>query len=98
MSHRYLILELQKRSIALKEKFIEIGFDMPKTPAPIFSITMYDEEKNGRLRDILLDNGIYPPFIDYPGAPPGGHFRFIMTSETTDEQINLLFDTIKSAI
>ncbi len=98
MEHRHLITDLQKRALALKKRFIEAGFDMPATPAPIFSVTLYDEEKNRRLREILLKNGIYPPFINYPGAPPGGHFRFIITSETTDEQIDLLFETVKSAL
>ena len=98
MSHRLLIQDLQKRSLALKRRFRETGIEMPETPAPIFPVTLYDEEKNRRLRDILLNNGIYPPFINYPGAPPGGHFRFIITSETTEEQTDLLFETIRSAL
>ena len=82
----------------MKDKFRELGFDLPQSPAPIFSITFYDEGKNRRFYRILLENGIYPPFLNYPGAPPGGHFRFIITSLTTDEQIGLLLDTIKSSL
>lgn len=98
MSNPRLITNLQKQSLSLKEKFIDIGFDMPLTTAPIFSITYHNEEKNIRLKEILLKNGIYPPFINYPGAPKGGHFRFILTSTTQDDQIKLLFDTIKSSL
>ncbi|MEN8191184.1 MAG: aminotransferase class I/II-fold pyridoxal phosphate-dependent enzyme [Bacteroidota bacterium] len=96
-SNQRLIHELQQKTLVLKEKFADLGFEMPMTSAPIFSITLNDVEKNKMLKNIFVENGIYPSFINYPGAPPGGHFRFIITSTTTDEQIELLFDTIKSA-
>jgi len=98
LSHRDIIVDLQKRSLALKNQFRQLGFDLPQSPSPIFSITFYDEDKNKRLYDLLIKNGIYPPFINYPGAPPGGHFRFIITSITTQEQVNLLFETIQSSL
>jgi 7-keto-8-aminopelargonate synthetase-like enzyme len=98
ISHRQTIVDLQERALELKDRFRQLGFDLPQSPAPILSITFYDEEKNKRLYGILIRNEIYPPFINYPGAPPGGHFRFIITSITTDEQVNLLFETIKSSL
>jgi 7-keto-8-aminopelargonate synthetase-like enzyme len=98
LSHREVIVDLQKRALELKNKFRQLGFDLPQSPAPIFSITFHDEDKNKRLHKILLRNGIYPPFINYPGAPPGGHFRFIITSVSTHEQVNLLFETVKSSL
>lgn len=97
-SNRHLIAGLQKRSLALKHRFMDLGFVMPDAPTPIFSITFDDEKKNRRLEQILLKNGIYPPFIHYPGSPQGGHFRFILTSATTEEQETLLFETIKSSL
>lgn len=97
-THRHMITDLQERSLVLKQRFRAIGFPLPDTPAPIFSITHHDVEKNNRLNKLLLENGIYPPFINYPGSPPGGHFRFIITSSTPDEQIDLLFDTVKSSL
>jgi 8-amino-7-oxononanoate synthase len=98
LSHREIIVDLQKRSLELKNQFRQLGFDLPQSPSPIFSITFYDEDKNKRLYDLLIKNGIYPPFINYPGAPPGGHFRFIITSITTQEQVNLVFETIQSSL
>ena len=93
-----VIEELQNRALRLKEKFRKIGFDTPQSPAPIISITLYDERKNKKLFKILLEKGIYPPFINYPGGPKGGHFRFAITSNHTDEQLNLLFETIRLSI
>ena len=97
-SNRQRIADLQRRSRDLKDKFRGLGFDLPQSPAPIFSIGFRDMGNNRRLYRILIDNGIYPPFINYPGAPAGGHFRFIITSITTDEQINHLLDAIKSSL
>ena len=93
-----MITDLQERSLRLKQRFEAIGFSMPPTPTPIFSITHRDVDKNKKLKRLLLENKIYPPFINYPGSPPGGHFRFIITSSTPDEQIDLLFDTVKSSL
>ena len=98
ISHKQAIVDLQERTLALKDQFRQLGFDLPQSPAPILSITFYDEDKNKRLYNLLIKNGIYPPFINYPGAPPGGHFRFIITSITTHEQVNLLFETIQSSL
>jgi len=97
-AHRELITGLQQRSLALKQRFQGIGFEMPQTPVPIFSITFHDAERNQRLERHLIEHGIYAPFIHYPGSPPGGHFRFILTSSTTEEQESLLFETIRSAV
>ncbi|MCG8685908.1 MAG: aminotransferase class I/II-fold pyridoxal phosphate-dependent enzyme, partial [Desulfobacterales bacterium] len=97
-THRDLITGLQERTLLLKQGFRDIGFSMPETPVPILSVTYGDEAKNERLRTLLLKNGIYPPFIHYPGSPPGGHFRFILTSATTSAQEELLVETVRSSL
>lgn len=94
-ANREKISRLQQKAMALKQKFRSIGFGMPETVAPIFGITFGDAIKNKRLKEMLIENGIYPSFINYPGGPVEGQFRFIITSSTTDEQMNLLFDTVK---
>lgn len=98
MSHPQCMTDLQQRSLALKRKLVAIGFNMPDTPAPIFPVTHHDAHKNQRLKQNLIKNGIYPPFIHYPGSPQGGQFRFILTSTTTRAQETLLFDAIKSSV
>ncbi|MCP4454549.1 MAG: pyridoxal phosphate-dependent aminotransferase family protein [Planctomycetes bacterium] len=92
------VTDLQTRSLALKRQFSDLGFAMPYTPTPIFSITHHDVHKNERLKRSLLAQGIYPPFIHYPGSPKGGHFRFILTSATTQDQETLLLKTIEASL
>jgi 7-keto-8-aminopelargonate synthetase-like enzyme len=94
-TNREKINYLQQNTIALKQKFRSIGFEMPETVVPVFGITFGDTTKNQRLKKMLIENEIYPSFINYPGGSVGGQFRFIITSSTTDEQMSLLFDTIK---
>jgi 7-keto-8-aminopelargonate synthetase-like enzyme len=89
-----LITGLRARMFRVREGAQALGFRVPASPAPILSITHYDVEKNARLRSLLLDRGIYPPFIRYPGSPPGGHFRFTISSAHTEENIGLLLDTL----
>ncbi len=98
MSNNHKIPDLQKRSLALKRKLMDIGFMMPNTPTPIFSVTYNDADKNQRLKDTLIKKGIYPPFIHYPGSPQGGHFRFILTSSTTEDQETQLLEAIESSL
>jgi 7-keto-8-aminopelargonate synthetase-like enzyme len=85
------IARVQERSIAVKQAFRELGFPTTSPgPAPICSVTFLDVEKNRVLGQKLKAAGIYPVFINYPGAPPGGHFRFTMSSAHSDEEIGLL--------
>jgi 7-keto-8-aminopelargonate synthetase-like enzyme len=95
LSNRGMIQDLQQRSLQLKEKFRQMGFDVPQSVSPIISITHYDEKKNNRLSRVLLENGIYPSFLNYPGSPPGGHFRFAISSIHTDEHLDLLFRSVE---
>jgi 8-amino-7-oxononanoate synthase len=57
--------------------------------APIFSITPKRRQIPG-LRKRLLDRGIYPSFIHYPGGPRDGYFRFAISSEHSEAQLTAL--------
>jgi len=97
LSNRGIIRNLQKRSLELKGKFRQVGFDVPLSASPIISITHYDEKRNKRLYQILLENEIYPSFLTYPGSPLGGHFRFAISSLHTEEHLDLLFRSVLSS-
>ncbi len=97
-AHQELISGLRARTRTLKKRFLGLGFDLPDNPVPIFSITFYDEQKNHHLARRLLEHGIYPSFVHYPGAPAGGHFRFVLSSQTSEEQVELLFSGIASLV
>ena len=72
-----------------------MGFRAGSSPAPIVSVTHRNAARNEGLREVLLSHGLYVPLIrDYPGSPPGGHFRLTLSSAHTDEDVERLLDAI----
>jgi 7-keto-8-aminopelargonate synthetase-like enzyme len=47
------------------------------------------------LKRRLLEAGIYPPFIKYPGRPAQGFFRFVLSSEHSQRQLDRLIAVLK---
>ena len=88
--HPELIATLQTRTRRFRERLRALGLPSCDSPAPILSVTHGNEARNLQLRTLLLGAGIYPTFINYPGCPPGGHFRFTLSSLHTDEEIESL--------
>jgi glycine C-acetyltransferase/8-amino-7-oxononanoate synthase len=95
--HPNLVTGLQARMLRIREQVAALGFPASASPAPILSITHRDEAKNQRLAAILLQSEIYPTFINYPGCPPGGHFRFTFSSAHADEEVERLIHCIASS-
>lgn len=89
---------LQERARQVKHVARECGFNPSPGPAPICSLTFVDPERAEAFRQALLERGVYPSFIRYPGAPAGGHFRFTVSSEHTPEQLEALLDAIRSCV
>ncbi len=93
--HPEMISTLQARTASVRKRLNALGFSTGSSPAPIISVTHGDATKNDRLRAILLERGFYIPLIrDYPGTPPGGHFRLTLSSAHTDEDVERLLDAM----
>jgi 8-amino-7-oxononanoate synthase len=86
---------LQERTARTRARLASMGFAVGSSPAPIVSVSHRDVAKNERLRLRLLEHGIYPPLIrDYPGSPPGGHFRFALSSAHTAQDVERLLEAV----
>ena len=92
--HPEWITGLQARMRAVRDRLSALGLPMADSMAPMVSVNHHDETKNRRLYGILVDAGIYPSFINYPGCPPGGHFRFAISSAHTDAEVELLIQSL----
>jgi len=66
------------------------GLSVPHTPAPIVSIVPHGPAEVAKMRQRLLARGVFPSFIRYPGGPRGGYFRFVISSEHSQEQLDAL--------
>ena len=90
-----MISGLQTRTAHVRGALNAMGLATGSSPAPIISITYRDTARNERLRLILLEQGLYLPLIrDYPGSPPGGHFRLALSSVHTDQDVTRLIDAV----
>ena len=90
-----MISGLQRRTRLVRERLNGTGFATGSSPAPIISISHRDTARNERMRSILLEHGLYLPLVrDYPGSPPGGHFRLTLSSVHTDQDVERLLETI----
>ena len=65
-------------------------FPIPETPGPIVSVMLPTPGKMEQLRRRLLATQIFPPFIQYPGGPAEGYFRFVISSEHRRDQLDSL--------
>jgi glycine C-acetyltransferase/8-amino-7-oxononanoate synthase len=95
--HPEWITGLRTRTFRVRERLRAMGLPSCPSPVPILSVTHGNEAGNQRLKTLLLQHGIYPNFIDYPGCPPGGHFRFTLSGLHTEEEVDRLLQAIASS-
>ncbi|HXR06704.1 MAG TPA: hypothetical protein VN765_05190, partial [Candidatus Acidoferrum sp.] len=70
------------------------GFPVPAAATPIIAVHPSTAEEVAALRQGLLSRRIFPTFIQYPGGPEGGYFRFAISSEHSEEQLNNLLEAL----
>jgi 8-amino-7-oxononanoate synthase len=89
-SHPGLRTRLIRNTTCLKHQLAGYGWRMEKTPGPIIALIPKDPEEAKHLKRRLLAERIYPSFIKYPGGPESGYFRFAISSEHTQPQLDAL--------
>ncbi len=85
---------LVRNTSYVKQKLLARGFPVMDTPSPIIPFIARDATEAAELKRRLLDQGIYPPFIKYPGGPASGYFRFAISSEHTRAQLDGLLKAL----
>jgi 7-keto-8-aminopelargonate synthetase-like enzyme len=89
-SGKRLLWRLRENLAYVKGLLRKTDVTLPEAPSPIIAVVPDREAVSARMRTMLLDQGIYPPFIRYPGGPPNGYFRFVISSEHTRPQLDAL--------
>jgi 7-keto-8-aminopelargonate synthetase-like enzyme len=89
---------LRRRLVAnaayVKAALREGGLPLADTPGPIVPLHPRRPSESARLNRALLAAGIFPPFIKYPGGPPNGYFRFVISSEHSRPQLDSLLGVL----
>ncbi len=86
---------LDKNVQYVKTRVRKAGYSVPATPVPVVSITPKDAAIAEDLRRSLLAHGVFPSFIKYPGGPPGGYLRLVISSEHTKAQLDSLIASLR---
>jgi 8-amino-7-oxononanoate synthase len=79
---------LQRNADRLKAALSGAGFPEEPTPGPVVSLVPRHDREAQLLTRSLLRRRILPGFIQYPGGPAGGFFRFAISSEHTGTQLD----------
>jgi 8-amino-7-oxononanoate synthase len=85
---------LMRNAARVKTALREAGLPLAETPGPIVPLLPRRPSEAARLNRALLAAGIYPPFIKYPGGPPSGYFRFVISSEHSRRQLDSLIEVL----
>lgn len=85
---------LRSNTLQVKNVLNRSGLVLPKNPGPIIALKPGNSSDAPAIKRALLAGGIYPPLIQYPGAPTGGYFRFVISSEHSREQLQSLADVL----
>jgi 8-amino-7-oxononanoate synthase len=85
---------LRRNAARVKAALRQRGFGIEEYPGPIVALAPSSPAVTRRVRKALLGAGIYPSLIRYPGVPEGGCFRFVISSEHTPQQVDLLASTL----
>lgn len=68
------------------------------TRSPILAVHPANPDRAERLRLTLLKGGIFPSWIQYPGGPGGGFFRFAVNAAHTEDELTRLASAIRSVL
>ncbi len=89
--------QLHSNTILVKEALLQAGLLTEVTPGPMFTIAVPSGQVRDQYTERLLAQRVFPSFIQYPGGPAAGGYRFAISSEHSPDQLRRLIDALGSA-
>lgn len=92
---------LNDNAAYVKRNLRDAGVPVPENPGPIVSWHPRNAREATLFQNQLLAADILPPLTRYPGGPPNGYFRFVISSEHNHPQLDRLigvFATFRTAV
>jgi len=93
---RRLRTRLSANTSYVRKMLWNAGLRLEETPGPIITLYPNGSREVSQLSCRLLQAGIFPPFIRYPGGPAGGYWRFVISSEHTRTQLETLTKVLEA--
>ena len=88
---------LFENTAEVRQGLRDSGIGVEDEPGPIISLVPRNAREAASIKARLVKENIYPSFIQYPGGPANGHFRFVISSEHTRDQLDRLIQGICAA-
>jgi len=88
---------LHRNAEFVKTALRHAGLELPEAPGPVIPLVLPTARQNAALRRALLAAGIFPSFINYHG-PNDGYFRFVISSEHSQRQLEQLVGVLEQFI
>ena len=85
---RNLCRRLNQKVQYVKTNLRAASFPVPLTPVPVIAVTPGNGAQAAAIRRSLIARAIFPSFIKYPGGLVGGYFRFVISSEHSEKQLD----------
>ena len=95
-TNKKLRSRLSRNVSYLKTNLRKAGWPTTDSPSPLLAVIPRNEKEASVLKRRCLANGIFPSFIKYPGGPENGYFRFAISSEHTQPQLDALLRALLS--
>ena len=93
--HPEIIESLWRKTNYLRQKLINLGFDIGKSESPIVPLFVRDSDILKKIEKELYERGIFTLAIQYPAVKASeGRFRFIVNNSHSWVDIDELVDTL----
>lgn len=97
-AHPELRRKLQRNAILVKEAFLDAGLLPETTPGPIVQLVPPTKERAETGKRLLVRHGIFPLLTNYHEPESPGCFRFVISSQHTQAQLENLVRTVTSRL
>ena len=87
-----LRLRIDENTRFVKSRLKALGFSIPENSSPVVTYVPHQDALARSFRRSLMDRGVFPSWIRYPGGPKQGYFRFALSSEHSRAQLEALLD------
>ena len=78
----------------VKKALKKSGYPVLDNPSPIVAVTPQNARSAKEIKQRCLKHGVFPSFINYPGGPENGFFRFVISSEHSRAQLEALIASV----
>ncbi|HDR03939.1 MAG TPA: aminotransferase class I/II-fold pyridoxal phosphate-dependent enzyme [Candidatus Marinimicrobia bacterium] len=93
-----MVMNLQEKALTAKKQLNEWGISHPIYETPVIAILPKSDDEKDSLFQSLKEYEIFPSYINYPGGPANGYFRFALSSAHSNEQIDSLITAIRKGL